>query len=298
MQGHGAGNGNRNGSGSSKERVYALINTTSDPQTQLATTFTADEIAFVKRVLDAMFETYNAPTGALNGKEVCAITDMQATQLSRVTGSRRSVGGSTQTQAATNGDEDDDDAGGGGTQMQGGTAQSLSLMQAETVLKTLVATGWLTRPSEIPGAKSYYVLSPRALLELKNWLLETYNEPPITGEDGEEEEEAVERVKTCRGCSDVVLSGQRCADKRCGVRMHDFCVAAVMRAGAGRSGHVEQKCPECGRSWTGRDFVGVRAVKDIGEKWLNHQGGQRVNGQRNGRNREEEEEVEEQEDED
>ena len=36
------------------ERIYALVNTTSDPLTQLATIYSADEIAFVKRVLEAL----------------------------------------------------------------------------------------------------------------------------------------------------------------------------------------------------------------------------------------------------
>ncbi|KAK8010623.1 hypothetical protein PG990_009588 [Apiospora arundinis] len=44
-----------------KKRVYAIVNTTSDPMTQIATLHSAEEIAFVKRVLDAMFEKYNSP---------------------------------------------------------------------------------------------------------------------------------------------------------------------------------------------------------------------------------------------
>jgi len=130
------------------------------------------------------------------------------------------------------------------------------------------------------------------LLELKNWLFETYNEPP---DEEAEDEEGIERIKTCKGCSEIVISGQRCVDRSCGVRMHDFCVAAVMRAGAGRStGGGERKCPQCGKGWTGREFVGVRAVKEVGERWLARHGGgaeRRVNGR--GREDGEEEEEEE-----
>jgi hypothetical protein len=53
----------------SKERIWALVNSTSDALTQMATVRTADEIAFIKRVLDAMFETYNTER-----QEVMAIT--------------------------------------------------------------------------------------------------------------------------------------------------------------------------------------------------------------------------------
>lgn len=251
----------------SKERIYAIVNTTSDPATQLATTHTPDEIAFVKRVLDAMFDTYNAASGTA-GKEILALTDMQATQLHRVS-ARDRASNATQ-RAAVDGEADSDDEEGlGSTQRAaGGAAQSISLTQAGAVLKSLVAEGWLAHPVE-PGARSYYVLSPRALLELKNWLLETYNEPAISGEDGEEGEEAVERVKLCRGCNEIVLSGQRCAERTCGVRLHDRCGAAVMRAQRGG----QPKCPACAKEWTGRDFVGVRAVKEVREKWLRETNG-------------------------
>src|SRR5690606_37791826 len=61
-----------------KERSWALVNTASDPATQLATTFTADEISFVKRVLDAIFDTYNTPR-----MEKLCITIQEAIVLSR-----------------------------------------------------------------------------------------------------------------------------------------------------------------------------------------------------------------------
>jgi len=189
-----------------------------------------------------------------------------------------------QQQRPTNHDDDGEEDGDAAAQQTQAQTQSLTLPQATTVLKSLVNTGWLTHPTSIPGAKNYYVLSPRALLELKNWLFEAYNEPP---DEEAEDEEGIERIKTCKGCSEIVISGQRCVDKSCGVRMHDFCVAAVMRAGAGRSGGGERKCPECGKWWTGRGCVGVRAVKEIGERWLARQGGgggeggeRRVNGLR------------------
>ncbi|KAJ9649593.1 hypothetical protein H2199_000371 [Coniosporium tulheliwenetii] len=70
---------------SDRTRVYALVNVTSDPQTQLATTHSADEIAFVKRVLDAMFETNNTSRA-----EVMAVAGMQALRLCKPAGARQS----------------------------------------------------------------------------------------------------------------------------------------------------------------------------------------------------------------
>lgn len=271
-----------NGGRVANERIYALVNTTSDPQTQLATTHSADEIAYVKRLLDAMFDTYNGPVGASNGREVMAVTEMQATQLHRASARDRSSGvTATQRAQAAAADDDDDDEDGTvvGTQRAGGGGvQSITLGQAERMLKSLVDEGWLVRPTFAGANKEYYVLSSRALLELKDWLLQTYNEPAIVGEDGGVDEEAVERVKCCRGCNEVVMSGQRCMRKECGVRLHDRCVLAVMRAGRqGRRGGGEEdaKCPECGKEWTGTEFVGVRAVKDVRERYLREMNGTR-----------------------
>jgi hypothetical protein len=47
-------------------------------------------------------------------------------------------------------------------------------------------------------------LSPRALMELRGWLVETYNEEaPAEGEE-DEEESRWERVKFCETCRDIV----------------------------------------------------------------------------------------------
>merc|ERR1711967_153296 len=67
-----------------KDRIYALVNTTSDALTQMSTSFKAEEIAFVKRVLDAMFETYNTPRA-----EIMAITSMQALKLAKAPAEER-----------------------------------------------------------------------------------------------------------------------------------------------------------------------------------------------------------------
>lgn len=152
------------------ERVYALVNTTDDALTQLATTYTADEIAFIKRVLNAMFDTYNT-----RRLEAMVITEMQAVQLARgqPAGSRRQSGNQTQ-------------------QSQGGASQGLSMSQAETTMKHLLEDGWLEK-----SRKGFYSLSPRSLMELRGYLVEMYN-----GED--EDGRWVNKIKYCAACGEIV----------------------------------------------------------------------------------------------
>lgn len=153
--------------------IWALVNTTSDGLTQLATTYSADEIAFVKRVLDAMFETNNTARA-----EIMAVTGMQALKLHRAAGGVRA--------AQVDGD---------GEQTQGSAGQGLTMAAAERVLASLVQEGWFER-----SKSGFYSLSPRALMELRGWLIETYNEPA-----GEEEDEVeVVRIRVCQACREIV----------------------------------------------------------------------------------------------
>jgi hypothetical protein len=151
------------------ERVYALVNTTSDALMQLATTYSADEIAFIKRILDAIFDTYNT-----RRCEAMVVSGIQAMQLAKASSdsSRR------ESQAATQ-------------QNQGGAAQSLTMSQAETALKQLVEEGWLEK-----SRKGFYSLSPRGLMELRGWLIATYNE--------NDEGRRVDKIKFCAACKDII----------------------------------------------------------------------------------------------
>lgn len=153
-----------------QSRVYALINTTSDPMMQLATTYSADEIAYVKRLLDAMFESNNT-----SRCEAMVVSSIEAVRLAR-TGSnlnrRQSEG-----------------------VPQSGTAQPLSMREAEGMLSRLVAEGWLER-----SQAGYYSLSPRALMELRGWLVETYNEE----EDEDGGTHRNNRIKTCFACKEII----------------------------------------------------------------------------------------------
>ncbi|GIJ86859.1 hypothetical protein Asppvi_005757 [Aspergillus pseudoviridinutans] len=201
------------------ERVYALVNTTSDPLMQLATTYSADEIAFIKRVLDAIFDTYNT-----RRSEAMVVSGIQAMQLAKASSdsSRRATQGATQ-------------------QNQGGAVQSLTMSQAETVLKQLVEEGWLEK-----SRKGFYSLSPRGLMELRGWLIATYNE--------NDEGRRVDKIKFCAACKDIITVGQRCGDRDCSGRLHDMCTRNFFRM------RQAEQCPVCKAPWPGDKFVGERVV--------------------------------------
>jgi len=207
-----------------------------------------------------MFETHNTPRA-----EVMALTSMQAVRLHKAApGSRASGVG------VTGGGED-----GGGEATQGATAGgSLTMAQAEKLVGSLVEEGWLEK-----SRGGYFGLSARGLMELRGWLVETYNEPaPPAGEEEEEDEEdeaevAVRtRIKMCHACREIVTVGQRCSRRECLARLHDACVQSLLR------GQRERRCPVCRAEWTGRDFVGERAVKEPGRRSTGGQGGRSAVG--------------------
>nr|POF04205.1 non-structural maintenance of chromosomes element 1 like [Quercus suber] len=212
-----------------RERVYALVNTTSDALTQMSTSRSADEIAFLKRMLDFMFETVNTWRA-----EVMAVTSMQALRLAKVP----AVEGRREADGAMAGTQ-------GGTQHAG-----LTTTQADRVLHALRNEGWLER-----SKNGFYSLSPRALMELKGWLVDTYNTHG-DAEDDDDDDEGHEKIKFCQACREIVTVGQRCPDLRCEARIHDYCVNNIFRAQGGR-----KECPICKIGWQDAPFVGERAAR-------------------------------------
>lgn len=213
-----------------KERVWAFVNSISDPLTQMATIRTTEETFYIKRFLDAMFITYNT-----RRREVMAINSMQALEAKiRKAGKETAAEEGTQSQAPD----------------KGVTAE-----QAETLLKSLAEEGWISRSRE-----NYYTLTPRALLELKSWLFATYNddeieEPVDPNEPDGPKREKWQPIKQCKACREIITIGQRCADLACTVRLHDICEAGFW---ASRKG--VKKCPECSTAWDGKHYVGQKAV--------------------------------------
>lgn len=203
-----------------KERIFALVNTTSDAQTQLATIYSPEELSFIKRVLDAMFEKFNRPR-----MESLCITEMQAIKLARPP--RR---------------ESQADAGEDQSQAAAATDRGLKHSEVENVLESLVDGGWFEISRE-----GFYSLTPRALLELRPWLIDMYNDPDA--EPGE-----WQRIKFCEACKEIVTWGLRCSDPDCTLRLHDICQEAFWRSRRGKN------CPKCSREWTGNHYVGERAI--------------------------------------
>lgn len=203
-----------------QKRIYALVNSVSDPLTQIATTRTNEELFYIRRLLNAMFETYNGK------REIMAITSMQA------------LGGIRKPERQT--------IGGGGSQQQ--SDKGLTQSETEKLLSNLVTENWLERSKE-----GFYTLSPRALMELSSWLVETYND--------EDEEER--RIKNCEACKEIVTVGQRCANQDCQVRLHNICDTAFWNS------RPSKKCPRCKTAWDGNHFVGQKVVTTTDEHLRN-----------------------------
>ena len=128
-----------------------------------------------------MFETYNT-----SRHEVMAITSMQAIKLHK-----SAMEDVRQTQ--------------NGSETQGSAGQSLTMGQAEKMMKTMVEEGWFEK-----SIKGFYSLSPRALMELRGWLWETYNDVE-DDEEEDEEERMSKKIKQCFACKEIITTVSRAA---------------------------------------------------------------------------------------
>lgn len=223
-----------------KERIYAIVNTTSDPMTQLATLHSPDQIAFIKRVIDAMFETYNT-----RRMEVMCVDTLQANKFRHIPSPSGDesvvVDGEEQTQAT-----------------QG--VKGLRSTEVDKVMADMVEEGWFEKSQH-----GFHSLSPRALLELRSWLIESYNDPDLGPDDWQ-------RVKFCEACKEIVTVGQRCPDRDCNIRIHDICEDAFWRTRRNKT------CPKCSTPWSGKHFVGPKAVTETEA----YQRGRRTSGRDRG----------------
>ena len=212
------------------ERVWAFINAHSDPATQLGTTRSPEEVAYVKRLLDAMFETHNTPR-----LEVMAVDEGQALGVSKPVGWRRESG------VNGNGGGGGEDGEDGEEATQAAASRGLKHSEVLSLLSSLVAEGWLDKSRE-----GFYSLTARSLMELWGWLMATYNDP----DSGDE----WQRIKFCEACKEIVTYGQRCNEPDCVIRLHDICEEAFWRT------RGDKTCPKCSTAWEGTHFVGERAV--------------------------------------
>jgi len=211
------------------ERVWAWVNTQSDPATQMATTLTPDELSFVKRVLDAIFDTYNSQR-----MEKMCVTKAEVLKLSHPPRNRPRPS----SDAASSGA----DPAALAQQMAPSADKGLRHSDVERVIRDLISGGWFEQSKE-----KFLTLSPRGLMELQNWLFASYNDPDVA-------EGGWQRIKKCEQCKEIVSWGQRCSVWTCIVRLHDGCADKLWQA---RRNHT---CPRCNTEWSGDKFVGERAI--------------------------------------
>ncbi|OIW28400.1 RING-like domain-containing protein [Coniochaeta ligniaria NRRL 30616] len=204
-----------------KDRIWALVNVESDLATQLATVHTPDEMAYINRLLDLMFEKFNTPR-----MEIMAVEENECFKISRPARPPRQ----------SNADEDE-------AQTQGGD-KALKHSEILTLLANLVAEGWLEK-----SRAGFYSLTPRSLMELKGWLVETYND-----NEPEEAGEVWQPIKFCEFCKEIVTVGQRCGEPECLTRIHDICQRSYWES------RPDKKCPRCEKEWSEKLYVGERAV--------------------------------------
>jgi non-structural maintenance of chromosomes element 1 len=208
-----------------KERVYAIVNSISDPLTQMATTRTSEEMFYIKRLLDAMFETNNT-----RRKEVMAVTSMQALEKRVTKGTSRRDSEENSQLAADKG---------------------VTGEQAEKLLAGLVKEKWLEHSKD-----GFYKLSPRALMELRGWLIDAYNEEV-------DEDDDWQRIKFCEACKEIVTVGQRCANLDCNARLHNICEMAFWNS------RPNKQCPKCDTAWEGKQYVGEKVITSTDERLKN-----------------------------
>ena len=194
-----------------RTEYYALVNTTSDSLTQVATIHSSDAIGYIKRLLDEMFDVNNTER-----REAMCIAGRDAMNLIRT--ARRETQNADGEKAKWN----------------------LTAGEAEVLLGDLVVEGWLNK-----SQAGFYSLSPRALMELKTWLVDTYND----------EEADYKKIKSCEACKEIITLGQRCTKSDCQIRLHDGCAQAFFRTQRGA-----RVCPNCKTTWDGKHFVGEKAI--------------------------------------
>ncbi|KAF9069917.1 Nse1 non-SMC component of SMC5-6 complex-domain-containing protein [Rhodocollybia butyracea] len=120
---------------------------------------------------------------------------------------------------------------------------NLTKAQAEVLLGSFVANGWLLR-----SKRGRYSLSSRALLELLPYLKSTYPDEIIE----------------CTICHEIITKGIACKRDNCKTRMHYHCFKVYRR----RKG----TCPACSLDWpqnptdNGLLAVGELAIRDGDDK--------------------------------
>ncbi|KAL6309242.1 Nse1 non-SMC component of SMC5-6 complex-domain-containing protein [Sparassis latifolia] len=111
---------------------------------------------------------------------------------------------------------------------------NMTKTQAEVVLSSFVAKGWLVKSRE-----GRYSLSTRTLLELQPYLRSTYPDEIIE----------------CTICMEMITRGVACYTAHCKTRLHTHCFNNYRRR--------NQNCPTCNENWSAD--ANARKLLSIGE---------------------------------
>lgn len=160
--------------------IIALVNTKSDEAAKLATTYTPNELAYFKRIL-----------------ELIITADNEAYSISSIAAIRE------------------------GPRLK----SPISQRESEWLLAKLVKDQWLKRRTD-----GYYVLHMRSIIELQDYMKETFEDD----------------VHECLMCMEIVTIGERCSQERCSVRLHLHCAAGYFPED---ENGAAIKCPTCSTSW-------------------------------------------------
>ncbi|KAF5357780.1 hypothetical protein D9756_001638 [Leucocoprinus leucothites] len=119
---------------------------------------------------------------------------------------------------------------------------NITKSQAEVVLSTFVARGWLVK-----SKNGRYSLSPRSLLELRPYLQLNYSD----------------QVLRCYLCEEILTIGVACVHEGCKCKMHPVCFKKYSKAH--KTGTLP--CKDCEQEWprdiNSEDFIpiGEKAVR-------------------------------------
>ncbi|KAJ7740672.1 Nse1 non-SMC component of SMC5-6 complex-domain-containing protein [Mycena maculata] len=176
--------------------MYAIVNRKDDAIAQMATDYTAGEIAFFKAMVEQIML---APHRSFSITSLAALREVSHLK----------------------------------------PKSNMSKTQAEVVLASFVAQGWLMK-----SKRGRYSLSTRALLELMPYLKSTYPDEIAT---------------ECIICFEVVTKGVICPAAKCQVCMHYHCFSKYIRT-------RRRECPTCNTEWPGdqerMNPIGEGAARD------------------------------------
>lgn len=189
--------------------LFTFVNKKALGAIQLSTKYSQNEIQLVKHAIDTIFSPNN-----VNQEKT---TDESGTVFNQV---KYHVPYMQMVKSVRNGPIDEDD--------DAPQYNKLSLDEAELFLRDLECYGWFERYD------GNYTLATRGLVELKNYLIDTFGIYP----EG--------TISKCFGCSDILTRGYACPNGECGVHFHKQCKELFQRS------RNETDCPNanCGANLT------------------------------------------------